>query len=1155
MGFTHLHLHTEYSLLDGACRVKKLAKAAAEKGQTSLAITDHGVLYGAIHFYRACLENNVKPIIGCEVYVAPRSRHEKERGLDSSPYHLVLLCENNEGYRNLIKLVSLSFTEGFYGKPRVDRELLKKYSDGLIALSGCLAGEIPRRLLDNDYEAAKRVAEFYKETFSKDNFFIEIQNHGLSEQEQILPDLIRLSKETGIGLVATNDCHYIEKTDAGMQKVLLCIQTGKTLSEDNPMAFETNEFYLKTEEEMRSVFGFVPEAIENTSKIADRCNVTFEFGQTKLPKFTPPNGEENVAYFRRLAYEGFRRIYGENPPLEYVERLEYELSVITKMGYTDYYLIVADFIDYAKKNGIPVGPGRGSGAASIVAYCMGITGLDPMKYQLLFERFLNPERVSMPDFDIDFCIERRGEVIDYVKRKYGDDHVSQIVTFGTMKARGSVRDVGRVLGIPYGDVDKVAKKIPAAPDMTLDKAMLSNELKELYESDDKIKELIDMAREIEGMPRNISMHAAGVVITDKPVMDYVPLAKSDESVVTQFTMVTLEELGLLKMDFLGLRNLTVISDTEKEIRKKEPDFSINNIPDNDKKVMEMLSSGNTEGVFQFESGGMRQTLMQMKPTSLEDLIAIISLYRPGPMDSIPEYIENRHNPAKIKYSTPLLAPILDVTYGCIVYQEQVMQICRDLAGYSYGRSDLVRRAMAKKKADVMLKERQNFIYGKKNEDGSIECIGAVNNGVSEEAASEIYDRMESFASYAFNKAHAAAYALVSYQTAYLKKYYKNEYFAALLSSVADESDKVNKYINECRKIGINLLPADVSRSFNEFIVEDSGVRFGLLAVKNLGKNIINEIVAEREKEPFQSFYDFCRRMVPLGLNKRALESLVKCGAFDKMNPNRNQLLIAIEPIVNSIGEDKKRNIEGQMSLFGDTEDEGGFIYEDVNDFSFSDRLTFEKEVTGFYLSGHPLDDYRGLIEKNRPFTLSKISDAVSEDRAYTLDSMRVNIIAVVTSMKTKMLKSGSKMAVLTVEDLTGECEAVAFNKVLEDSGDMLAENAVLLIKGRISIKDDMPPNIMIDSVSRDITIQRPRFHSEPTPKTTAINRVKKGRIVVKGSKEDIKDIEALLTGGDFEVLLMDEEPIRCKGSAELSFKLLESLSKIGKTTAVAVQMY
>lgn len=1142
-GFVHLHVHSEYSLLDGACRINKMAKTAKEIGQTALAITDHGVMYGAVNFYKACKKEGIKPIIGCEVYVAPRTRHQKEHGFDSSPYHLVLLCENNEGYRNLMKLVSLSFTEGFYNKPRVDRELLEKYSSGLIALSGCIAGEIPRNILAGNYKAALETAEFYKSVFGKDNFFIEIQNHGIEEQKKILPDLIRLASETGLRLVATNDCHYLRKEDSLMQKILLCIQTNKTLNEDNPMAFETENFYLKSEDEMRDIFGFVPEALESTVEIAERCNVEFEFGNTKLPRFITPNGEDNTEYFLRLAREGFDRIYGKDAPKEYKERLEYEISVITKMGYTDYYLIVGDFISYAKNNGIPVGPGRGSGAASIVAYCMGITGLDPMKYNLLFERFLNPERVSMPDFDIDFCIERRQEVIDYVKRKYGEDHVSQIATFGTMAARGAVRDVGRVLGMPYAEVDKVAKKIPTVLNITLDKALEDREFKELYESDPEVKKLVDMAREIEGMPRNVSMHAAGVVITDKPVSEYVPLAKSDESVITQYTMVTLEELGLLKMDFLGLRNLTVIAAAEREIRKTHKDFSIENIPDNDKGVMEMLSQGNTEGVFQFESGGMRQVLSQMKPQTLEDLIAIISLYRPGPMDSIPEYIENRHHPEKITYKTELLKPILDVTYGCIVYQEQVMQICRSLAGYSYGRSDLVRRAMAKKKHDVMMEERHNFIYGKKNDDGSIECVGAVSNGVPADVANEIFDKMESFASYAFNKAHAAAYAYVSYQTAYLKRYYKNEYFSALLTSVADNGTKVSEYINECKRMSIPVLSADIRYSFNEFRVENNSIRFGLLAVRNLGKNVINAIIEEREIRPFESFYDFCVRLVPKGLNKRCLESLVKCGAFDCLNPNRRQLFCAIEPMIDYISDNRKRNLEGQLSLFGGQTETQEFVYDDVKDFDIKDKLTAEKEVTGFYLSGHPLDSLRSRIERANLFKFSELNDAIDENRTYEYDSKPVSTVAVITSMKTRFLKTGNKMAVLKIEDLTGECEAVVFPKVLEKYGYLIKENAILFMKGKINLKEDMPPNIAID-YAKEVGAEP----EKPKPE-------KSGRIVVKGSIADKDAIEALLSDGPFEVIIMDDHVEKLNGSTKLSMEILRKISETGSTEGVAVQIY
>ena len=1143
-GFVHLHVHSEYSLLDGACRISKMAEAAKKKGQTALALTDHGVMYGAVNFYRACKKAEIKPIIGCEVYVAPRSRNQKEHGFDSFPYHLCLLCENDEGYSNLMKLVSLGFTEGFYNKPRVDRELLEKYSKGLIALSGCLAGEIPRLLLNGNYSAAVETARYYKNLFGKDNYFIEIQNHGLKDQEKILPDLIRLSKEEGIGLVATNDCHYVNKEDSLMQKILLCIQTNKTLDEDNPMAFETEEFYIKSEDEMREVFGFVPESLENTVKIAERCNVEFEFGNIKLPRFEAPNGEENAAYFERLAREGFNRIYGENAPESYKERLNYEIEIISKMGYTDYYLIVADYVNFAKNSGIPVGPGRGSGAASIVAYCMGITGLDPMKYNLLFERFLNPERVSMPDFDIDFCIERRQEVIEYVKEKYGEDHVSQIAAFGTMAARAAIKDVGRVLGMPYAEVDKVAKKIPTVLDITLEKALEDKEFKELYDGDKEVKKLVDMAMDIEGMPRNVSMHAAGVVITDKPVYEYVPLGKSDDAIVTQFEKNNLEDLGLLKMDFLGLRNLTVIAATEKEIRKTNKDFSIKTIPDDDKGVMEMLSQGNTEGVFQFESGGMKNVLIQMKPTKLEDLIAIISLYRPGPMESIPEYIENRHNPENIKYKTELLKPILDVTYGTIVYQEQVMEICRALAGYSFGRSDLVRRAMSKKKHDVMLKERHNFIYGKTNDDGSVECVGAVANGVPEEVAGEIFSRLEAFASYAFNKAHAAVYALVSYQTAFLKKYYKKEYFSSLLTSVSSNTDKVSIYINECKRIGIKIYPVDIRYSFNDFVVEKEGIRFGLLAVRNLGKNVISAIETERENRPFESFFDFCKRLIPLGLNRRGLESLVLCGAFDCFNENRKQLFSAIESIIETVADNRKRNIEGQMSLFGGETNSDIFVYQEIEDYSSKERLNFEKEVTGLYLSGHPLDSFAKQLEKSNLFKIKELNDAVEEGRGYVYDSKQVSLVVVISSLKTRFLKTGTKMVSLKIEDLTGECEAVAFSKTLEKYGYLFNDNAILFIKGRISIKDDMPPSITIDSC-KELAID-----------DLTSNVKKKGRIVIKGSKNDIPLIENQLNGGTFEVLLLDgNEQYRLSKTTDISFELLDKLSKTGSTSNVAVQIY
>uniref|UniRef100_UPI003FEE2614 DNA polymerase III subunit alpha n=1 Tax=Candidatus Fimivicinus sp. TaxID=3056640 RepID=UPI003FEE2614 len=861
-GFAHLHLHTEYSLLDGACRIGPLLDRAKELGQTAMAITDHGAMYGVIDFYRAARERGMKAIIGCEVYVAARTRHNKVHALDSERSHLVLLCENNIGYQNLIAMVSEAWIEGFYVKPRIDHELLEKHHEGIIALSACLAGEIPRALSRGDYEGAKETALWYDNLFGRGNYFLELQDHGLREQKQINPLIIRLSRETGIPLVVTNDTHYIYKEDARVQQVLICIQTNHTVGEETGLEFETQEFYLKSEEEMRALFPELPEAFDNTMKIAERCDVTFTFGETKLPHFEVPGGVDHFEYFTRMCETGLRERYGEHPRQDYIDRLHYELNVIHTMGYVDYYLIVHDFIHYAKSQGIPVGPGRGSGAGSIAAYCIGITGIDPMKYQLLFERFLNPERVSMPDFDIDFCYERRPEVIDYVVRKYGADHVAQIVTFGTMAAKAAIRDVGRALGVPYATADSIAKLVPYELNITLDAALKkSAELREQYDSSEQVRDLIDMARKVEGMPRHASTHAAGVVITRDPVSTYVPLARNDESIVTQFTMTTLEELGLLKIDFLGLRTLTVINDAEKMIRLREPDFDVNQISTKDEKVYEMFSSGQTEGVFQFESAGMRNVLMGLKPESLEDLIAVISLYRPGPMEAIPTYIENRHHPDRVRYKTPLLKDILDVTYGCMIYQEQVMQIFRKLAGYSYGRADIVRRAMSKKKHKVMEQERKNFIYGLVNEDGSVECEGAVKRGVDEKIANELFDEMSSFASYAFNKSHAAAYAYVAYQTAWLKCYYPCEFMAALLTSVLDSAGKVSSYIAECSRIHISVLPPHVNESLEGFTVADGRIRFGLLAVKNLGRGFIKGILEERKTGgPFTSFYSFCKRI-------------------------------------------------------------------------------------------------------------------------------------------------------------------------------------------------------------------------------------------------------------------------------------------------------
>ncbi|MBP1575873.1 MAG: DNA polymerase III subunit alpha [Oscillospiraceae bacterium] len=1052
MSFAHLHLHTEYSLLDGACRIKKLIPRVKELGQTAVAITDHGAMYGVIDFYREANKYGIKPVIGCEVYVANRSRFSKEHLMDWS-YHLVLLCENNTGYKNLIKLVSAGFTEGFYKKPRVDKELLKKHHEGLIALSACLAGEIPRNLTQNDYETAKKVALEYRDIFGENNYFIEIQDHGLADQKRILPNLIKLSKETGIPLVATNDCHYINKDDAKMQNVLVCIGTNHTVNEDNDMAFETEEFYVKSEEEMREIFSFVPEAIDNTQKIADRCNMTFEFGHTKLPAFEVPDGRDNVEYFESMCREGLYRRYGENPGPELWERLNYELGVIERMGYVNYYLIVHDFINYAKSVGIPVGPGRGSGAGSICAYCIGITDIDPIKYHLLFERFLNPERVSMPDFDIDFCYERRQEVIEYVNRKYGEDHVAQIITFGTLAARAAIRDVGRALGMAYQDVDKVAKLIPTDLHMTIEKALtISSELKALYDTDPKIYELIDTARRVEGMPRHSSVHAAGVVIAPEPVTEFVPVAKPDESVVTQFTMTTLEELGLLKMDFLGLRNLTAISDCEKAVRKRIPDFDISKVPDGDPEVYAMLTKGAAQGVFQFESAGMRSVLMGLGPKSIEDLTAVISLYRPGPMDSIPKYLENSHHPEKVTYKTPLLKPILDVTYGCIVYQEQVMEIVRKLAGYSYGRADLVRRAMSKKKLDVMAQEREYFVHGKFDENGNLELPGAVRNGVPEKIANEIFDEMSSFASYAFNKSHAAAYATVAYRTAYLKCHFPGEYMAAQLSSVLDNTDKVIEYIGECQKMGLKVLGPDVNRSESGFIWDGEGVRFGLLAVKNLGRGIIRDIINERQMNgKYKGFTDFCKRAYGRELNKRTLESLIKCGALDSFSVNRRQMLSGYESILSSIDAEKKANVSGQMSLFGGFEEE--HEEEDnlpkVTEYSLRELLNMEKETTGLYLSGHPMNEYSGIIEKIGASKVLEIKQMDTEE-----GEKRVRLCGIVLSKKMKTTKSNDVMAFVTIEDTTGSLEALVFPRILQESGGIINVNEAVVVEARVSSRED-----------------------------------------------------------------------------------------------------
>ena len=1088
MAFAHLHVHTEYSLLDGACRINKIASAARQKGMTSLAITDHGVMYGVIDFYRACIKENIKPVIGCEVYVAPHSRFDKT-SLYEKYYHMVLLCENNTGYQNLIKLVSYGFTEGFYSKPRIDDELLEKYHEGLICLSACLAGEIPQKLLDGDYNAAKAKAEYYRDLFGKDNFFIELQDHGIEEQQRIIPSLVRIADEIGVDIVATNDSHYIEKEDSKTHNILLCIQTNRTINDNDRMEFQTNEFYLKTEEEMRELFPKYPQAIENTQEIADRCNVEFEFGVRKLPRFDVPNNEDHLEYFRKNCYKGLYRHYGENPDQSLIDRLEYEINTVSKMGFVDYYLIVNDFVQYAKSNGIPVGPGRGSGAGSLCAYCIGITAIDPIKYNLLFERFLNPERVSMPDFDIDFCKERRGEVIDYVVRKYGEDHVAQIISFGTMAARGAIRDVGRALAIPYATVDVIAKLVPMELNITIEKALkISSDLNKRYNEDEQTKNLLDIAMSIEGMPRHATMHAAGVVITDKPVSDYVPLSKNDDNVVTQFTMTTLEELGLLKMDFLGLRNLTVIDDAEKLIKHNHPEYNPEDVREDDENVFKMISKGYTEGVFQFESQGMRNVLTQLKPDSVEDLIAVLSLYRPGPMDSIPTYIDCRHNPSHIRYKHPMLKEILEVTYGCIVYQEQVMQIFRTLAGYSLGRADIVRRAMSKKKHAVMEKERNIFIHGLTDENGNIVVDGCIRRGIDEKTANSIYDEMESFASYAFNKSHAAAYASISYKTAWLKCYYPREYMAALLSSVLDNQNKMAVYIGECQRLGIKVLPPDVNESNHGFSVIGGNIRYGLLAIKNLGRQFIDEIIAERRYKPYKSFYDFCKRLYGRNMNSRAIESLIKCGAFDTLGANRRQLLAVSKTVLDDLDYESKHNMGGQISFF----DLGGEAEKtssepeipDMEEFPKNELLHMENEIAGMYLSGHPMDDY---TEFSRIIKADRAGEIISNDSGLYFDGKKVSLVCIVSKVKTQLTKNNKMMAFVNIEDRYGSMEAVIFPNVYEKYALYLSDGNAILIRGTLNFKESEEPKLICDS------IEKARSNEECKNNSFALNAVNQER--------------------------------------------------------------
>ena len=1074
MSFTHLHLHTEYSLLDGACRIPKLVERIKALGMTSCAITDHGVMYGCIDFYSAMKDAGIKPIIGCEVYVC-RDRLDKSAA-NREYSHLILLCENNTGYQNLMKLVSEGFLTGYYYRPRIDYNLIRQHSEGLICLSACLSGDLPKLLLQGRYDDAEAYVREMQDIFGEKNFYVEIMDHGIREEKIVMPRLISLAREMNVPLVATNDCHYLEEKDADEQEVLLCIQTGKTLDDANRMRMDTRQLYVKSEDEMRTLFAACPDAVDRTQEIADRCNVEFEFGVTRLPHYPVPEGETALSMLTHLTHEGLRERYPDAKETdEPWQRLNYELNVISSMGYVDYFLIVWDFIRYAKSQGIMVGPGRGSGAGSIVAYSLGITMLDPLKYQLLFERFLNPERVTMPDIDVDFCYERRQEVIDYVARKYGADHVSQIITFGTLQAKGCIRDVGRVLGMSYQDTDAVAKAIPFDLGMTLEKALtLSPLLKTMYDEQPEVHRLIDTAMTLEGMPRHASTHAAGVLITGKPVMEYVPLQRNDEVITTQYPMGTIERLGLLKMDFLGLRTLTVIRDTLDMLREQGIDMKPEDIPRDDPAVYEMISAGDTDGVFQLEGGGMRTFLTNMKPTCFEDIIAAISLYRPGPMESIPRYIQGKQNPSSIHYETEKLRPILDVTYGCMVYQEQVMQIVRDLAGYSYGRSDLVRRAMAKKKHKVMAQEREYFIHGKLNDDGTIDVPGCVRNGVPEEVASHLYDEMTAFASYAFNKSHAAAYAVVCIETAWLKRYHPVPFMAAILNSVYGNPAKIAAYIQYCRSRGIAILPPDVNRSQWKFTVAKApdgqlGILFGLGAVKTVGQGAVDAIIRERKNGAYRDIFDFCRRIDTSECNKRVVESLIKAGAFDGMGGNRPQLMAVFESAMDANSSLRKQTVDGQISLFDMAFGGAPLVQENhtlpnLPDYPLRQRLALEKEIAGVYITGHPLDDYRDVLGK-LPFSTADLDGLEErEDRGLSLDGQIVDMGGILTEVKGKATKKGAYMGFITLEDLTGQIECLVFPKVYERYQGMMAVDDLVVLHGRLSIREEEAPKLLVEKL-------------------------------------------------------------------------------------------
>ena len=1134
--FVHLHLHSEYSLLDGACRIQQVVKKAKELGMKSLAITDHGVMYGVIDFYKACKKEGIRPILGCEVYTAARTLTDKDPRLDADQGHLILLARNNQGYKNLMKLVSLGFTSGFYYKPRIDYEQLARYSEGLIALSACLAGDIPQLIMQQNYEKAKELALKLEGIMGKGNFYLEIQHNGIEEQKIVNTQLLNLSMEAGIPLAATNDVHYINREDSRAQEILICIQTGKTVEDTDRLKFETDELYLKTTDEMWDHFSGCPEALVNTVEIADRCNVEITFGEIHLPKFDVPEGFTPFEYLKMLCDKGLNLRYGDNPACR--KQMEFELSVINQMGYVDYFLIVWDFIKYARDNGIMVGPGRGSAAGSIVSFCLRITNVDPIKYDLLFERFLNPERISMPDIDIDFCYERRQEVIDYVVRKYGEDRVAQIITFGTMAARAAVRDVGRALAIPYNDVDKVAKMIPMMPGkhvMIADAIEANPELRNLYSEDPTVKELLNTAMTLEGMPRHASTHAAGVVISNQPITEFVPLYRNEDLILTQFPMTTLEELGLLKMDFLALRTITVIRDTLAMIRAdKGIELDIDKMDYNDPAVFELIGRGDTSGVFQLESSGMTQFMKDLQPTTLEDIIAGISLYRPGPMDQIPRYIRNKNNPDGITYLTEKLKPILQVTYGCMVYQEQVMQICRSLGGYSLGRSDLVRRAMSKKKKDVMDAERQNFVYGSVDNSGNILIPGAIRNGVDEKAAQTLFDEMMDFASYAFNKSHAAAYAYVGYQTAWFKCYYPVEFMAALLNSLLGSLGRISQYVLECRKRGIEVLAPDINESYSAFSVSKGKIRFGLTAIKHVGENVVKGLIEERKKNgSYKSFIDFCERMEGKDLNKRTVESLIKCGAFDSFGIYRSRLIASYEKILERVSIKRKSLLTGQFSLFealSGSDETVTIEWPQMQEYDPKLLLAMEKDMLGLFITGHPLDAFEDQIKENvTAYSYDfEITDEDTEQSKLT-DNQFVRIAGIIVDIKTISTKSNRMMAFLTVEDLYGQMEVVVFPNIYEQFTKFIETDAQVWVEGRINLKEDEQPKILANYIKplvqndngngiilNDKVCETPKPYKAYSPSDErkippAINHESDGRIIKIMFSEEVPEIKRKAT--------------------------------------------